>query len=116
MYILAYHLNKIGDYEAAEPIFREAIIILQDNFSNEHLHTNIVKFGLGGCLTQLKQYNEAEIYLLESFSFMREKRGIKDRFTKNVISSIIKLYKAWGKPDKVKEYEALLPDTTDVSH
>ena len=63
-----------------------------------------------------QQYNEAEIYLLESFSFMREKRGIKDRFTKNVISSIIKLYKAWGKPDKVKEYEALLPDTTDVSH
>jgi len=110
---LAFLLYIKGDYKAAEPLYREAIEIQQKALLEDHWITSHIKSGLSSCLTGLKSYKEAELLLLESYPLLKEKRGENDKYTIKALNRIIELYEAWGKPEKVVEYKALLPDSTD---
>jgi tetratricopeptide (TPR) repeat protein len=105
-----------GNYSKAEELYREALAIQQNKLPTSHWQTAKTMSNLGGCLTKLKRYQEAETLLLESYPLLKEKRGTDDKYTNKALNRIIELYQAWDKPEKVAEYKAFLPDTTDVSH
>ena len=107
---------KMGDYDGAEPLFREILEIRQKALSQDNWRTARSMNGLGGCLTKLNRFEEAESLLLESYSLLKEKRDANDKYTIEALNNIIELYNDWNKPEKVKEYEALISDTTDVLH
>ena len=112
---LALLLVKNGDCIGAVQLFREAIEIRLKTLPGGHWITSRTKSNLGKCLTKLKSFQEAESLLLECYMNLKEERGKSDKFTLETLNRIIALYKAWDKPEKVAEYEALLPDSTAVS-
>ena len=59
----------------------------------------------GHCLLKLHRYPRAEPLLLESYAVIRDHFGEADRRTRETRRWIIELYEAWGKPDKVREWQ-----------
>jgi hypothetical protein len=102
-------LNDNGKNKDAEPLFRESLNIMRKTLSEDHWELASTKSRLGGCLTGLKQFEEAEPLLVESYPILKSKRGEKNKHTQKALSYIIDLYKAWGKPEKAAEYRAMLP-------
>lgn len=98
-------------YLEAEIFYREALQIRRKKLTEGHLKTYQSLYELGNCLVLLEHFNEAEILLLESYPKFIEVRGQNDKYSLIILNYIIKLYKAWDKPEKVKEYEALLPES-----
>ena len=112
---LAKLLVAKRDYTGAEILYRKAIEIRLKVLSENHWLMARTFNRLGECLTHLKSYKEAEPLLLDSYHQLNEKRSGNDKYTIKALNRIIKLYEVWGKPEKVAEYKALLPDSVDVS-
>lgn len=106
---------KMNDYIAAEPLFREILKIQRNAFPSGNWRTARTKNSLGKCLAELNRFIEAEPLILEGYTTLKEKRGETDKYTITALNNIIELYNDWDKPDKVKEYEALLPVTKTTS-
>ena len=64
---------------------------------------------LGGCLTGLGRYAEAEALFLEVYPALRSQRGNDSPDTLEVLSRLINLYEIWGRGDQAARYRALLP-------
>ncbi len=62
----------------------------------------------GGCLVALQRYDQAEPLLLESYTILKAKRGERNRLTQETVKRLVALYEAWGKPEKVAQYRAVL--------
>ena len=65
----------------------------------------------GRCLTDLKQYDEAEVQLLAAHQGELAMRGERHKNTQEVLANLVHLYESWGKPDKVAEWRARLAAT-----
>jgi len=92
----------------AEPLLREGLTIYRSSMEKGHWQIARVESVLGGCLVALQRFEEAELLLLESYRTLKAKRGDKDKHTQQALNRMIKLYEAWGKPDKAGEYRAAL--------
>jgi serine/threonine-protein kinase len=101
-------LTDRGNPQEAEPLLREGLAIRLKALSKDHWLTAHAKNALGGCLTELQRYNEAEPLLLESISIMKAHHGEQSEQTRQAVSRLIKLYEAWGKPEKAARYRAVL--------
>jgi hypothetical protein len=66
----------------------------------------VAESALGGCLTRLHRYDEAESLLLGSYQILMAKRNASPA-TRQARQHLIDLYSAWGKPDKAREYAAI---------
>lgn len=106
-------LVTVGRYSEAEPLFREAIQVQKKIKDKNDWKTARYMNRLGGCLVKQKRFEEAEPLLLESYPVIEEERGATDKFTLNALNRVIELYESWNKLDKVTEYKALLPDSTN---
>jgi tetratricopeptide (TPR) repeat protein len=104
-----------GKYVEAEEKMRNIIEIREQVFPADSWMITDSKAKWGNCLAKLKRYEEAETILLESYPILKLEPGEDHPATKAAIKYIINLYKTWGKPEKIAEYEAFLPDTTAVS-
>jgi serine/threonine protein kinase/tetratricopeptide (TPR) repeat protein len=105
---LADLLMQRGDHGDAEPLIREALSIQGSIFSEDHWQIAASKSRLGKCLTALRRYDEAEPLLLECYPVMKEEYSEDHQRTKDVLEAIIRLYEAWGKPEKADEYRSFL--------
>ena len=105
-----YHLGNLlfekGDYEEAEFLLLDSLKIRQQALPGGHLRTIESRRELGQCLAKLKRYDEAEKLLLENFRLLELKKD--DTEIIKALNHIIELYRAWGKPEKISEYEAIL--------
>jgi hypothetical protein len=64
------------------------------------------------CLVELGRYDEAEPLLLESYPNLRP---LPDADTRETLRYLVKLYDAWGKPEKAAEWRAKLREEEDVN-
>ena len=102
-----------GDARAAEPALEEVCRIYRSTLGEGRWSTACAESARGGCLVALRRYDQAEPLLIESERIMRNLRGPRDRYVREGLQRIIALYEAWGKPDKVAEYRAILDHPGD---
>ena len=97
---------------AAVPLLEECLAIQSQSLPRNHRRRALAENLLGGCLTQLARYDEAESHLLQSYPVLHDKRGTNHRETIAVLRNIVSLYDSWGKPEKAAEYRSLLEEAT----
>jgi eukaryotic-like serine/threonine-protein kinase len=75
---------------------------------------------LGASLAGQKKYEEAESLLLASYSGMMERRAkmpVPDQYgIERALEWIVRLYGAWGKPEKAAEWSKKLPPSNSSMH
>jgi eukaryotic-like serine/threonine-protein kinase len=101
-------LTERGEARNAEPLLHEAVENYRNALPAGHWLTADAESVLGGCLVALKRYEEAEPLLTKSYPILKASRGERAARTRQALDRLIRFYQAWGKPDKVAQYRALL--------
>ncbi len=96
------------NYAEATQLYRKVLALRRESLSDDHKTVIDAKNSLGGALTGLKRYKEAEELLLESYQQSLKTRGSKDGRTQRAMRKLIELYKASGQSNQVEEFSNLL--------
>ncbi|MGH9940356.1 MAG: tetratricopeptide repeat protein, partial [Blastocatellia bacterium] len=99
-------LISSGRPARAAPYLREALEKLQASPIRSTSDLFSAAGILGECLTLLKRYAEAERLLNESYTGFQLVRGEKSVAMVQARQRWVKLYEAWGKPDKAAQFRA----------
>ncbi len=103
--VVAYHLQ--GKFVAAEPLVREYLDSLRKS-RPEAWERFLAESLLGANLAGQKKYAEAEPLLVEGYRGMDARKGKMVRAERHFLNEAkqwtIKLYEAWGKPEKLAEW------------
>ena len=105
---LARALTDVGEYESAEPLFRQCLAILEKRVPEGHRFRVSVNREYGHCLIGLGRYAEAEVILLPNYEWWRRERGANNRYALRAAQYLADLYDAWGKPQIAAEWRAKL--------
>ena len=100
----------------SEPVLRECLAIREKLLPDEWTTFNTRSL-LGGGLLGQRKYAEAEPLIVSGYEDMKAREAkipppSKPGFTE-ASERVLKLYEAWGKPDKVAEWRAKLAKPTD---
>jgi eukaryotic-like serine/threonine-protein kinase len=106
---LATIYDRMGRYSEAEAAFTEAIEGMRRVLGENHTRTCKSLSALAFMYVRLKRYEDAERAALAAYQGYSRSMGPEHEFTTGMISQLEKLYTAWGKPDKVAEWRARLP-------
>ncbi|MEY2479529.1 MAG: eukaryotic-like serine/threonine-protein kinase [Verrucomicrobiota bacterium] len=101
---LGLTLTREGKATEGEPYLREAIALRKKILPSGDVKILPSLGGLGECLTAQKRYAEAEALLLDSFNELKLKLGDQEKRTVEARQRLLKLYEAWGKPDRAAPY------------
>jgi eukaryotic-like serine/threonine-protein kinase len=93
-----------GDCPEAERLLRESTEGLRRTIPQERTRVALNQRALGGCLTRMGRFGDAEAELLASYNTLRKEQRSDDRFTRKTAEHLIELYTAWGKPEHAAEY------------
>jgi len=96
-----------GDPNDAAEILRDVLAISRKTLSDDHWSTVYAESALGACLTALARYDEAEPLLVRSYTIMHRLRGSADRYVREALQRVIRLYHALDRPDKEAKYRAM---------
>jgi serine/threonine-protein kinase len=96
-----------GRCDEALPLYRQVLDAYLKTLAPDHWMANRTRSHMGGCLTRLKRYREAEPLLLTAHAGLKAARGDQNDLTRRAVSRLIELYEAWGKPDQAAPYRAL---------
>jgi serine/threonine protein kinase/predicted Zn-dependent protease len=103
-------LMATGRAAEAEPLLREALAIRRQLLFAGHPRVANAESMLGGCLTALQRYAEAEPLLLAGYETLHRADQLKlwalPRWRRKAHERLVKLYEAWDKPDKAQEWRA----------
>ena len=99
-----------GKLDEAEPYYREALEVYRQVLGDEHPYTLTSINTMGWLLQAQGKLDEAEPLLLEGYTILESSLPGARRAQKlpPAIERLIKLYDAWGKPDKADEWRAKL--------
>ena len=111
---LARVLKEKGDCEAAEPFFQRAIDTFQRSLEPDHWRVARARGDYGACLTELGRFRDAEEQLLAGYGGLKAGVGEQDKRTQKAVSGLIRLYEAWGMPEKAAKHHALLKGTNQA--
>jgi tetratricopeptide (TPR) repeat protein len=103
--------SNMGDYEAAEPLLREALQMRQHTLEANHPDIAVNQRELGGCLAALHRFAEARSLLLQSYETLRDEQGADHQDTRRTLERLATLYEEWGKPERAEAMEARLAET-----
>ena len=92
-----------------EARLRESLTISRQAFPQGHVQIQTTENILGGCLTSMKRYAEAEPLLTSSYAVIAKQAGTGHPRTQAALNRVIQLYEAWDKPTKATEWRAKLP-------
>lgn len=87
----------------AEPLAREALGIFRAKMPKSWRVADTESV-LGGCLTALGRFSEAEPLLLESYPILQKDKGDGAKHAAEARQRIVDLYTAWGKPERLAAY------------
>jgi serine/threonine protein kinase/tetratricopeptide (TPR) repeat protein len=99
-------LMDLGRAREAEPFFRESLELRRRSLPPGHWLVAAAESSLGACLGARGRYGEAEGLLLRGYEGLKASRGDAHPLTIDTRRRLVTLYKAWGKPDRAREYEA----------
>jgi eukaryotic-like serine/threonine-protein kinase len=111
MAVFGQSLIQRGQWSAAESVLRECLTIREKSQPDEWSTFN-TRSTLGGSLLSQKKYAEAEALIVEGYEGMKAREARipppgKPRLT-DAAERVVKLYEAWGKPEKAAEWRARL--------
>jgi tetratricopeptide (TPR) repeat protein len=89
---------------------RAALGAAEASLPEGHLKIARYRDHVGGCLTALGEFAEAERELLKAHESMDRQLGEVHPYTQKVIENLIALYRAWGKPAESAEWRARLEE------
>ncbi|MCB0716877.1 MAG: serine/threonine protein kinase [Bacteroidetes bacterium] len=93
-----------GDFEAGIARFDDAIRIYTDRLGPDHWYTAVLKSGLGSCYAEAGRFGESEALLLGARVVLQSSRGPADFYVRMATERLVSAYKAWGKPDEVRQW------------
>src|SRR5262249_11807712 len=98
-----------GQYDEAEPLLRECLVICEKKRPDDWQRFR-AQCLLGGSLLGQKKYAEAEALLLEGYDGMKQReRKVsaqrRERDIPGAVERLVKLYDAWGKPEKAATWK-----------
>ena len=96
-------------FEEAESLLSQALDGRQRKLGNDHPATLESMHDIGKLNLEQGQYEEAEAKLIEAYEGRTGKLGPEHPHTGETVECLVKLYEAWGKPAKAKEWQAKLP-------
>ncbi len=102
--MLGMCLLKKDRHADAEPILRECLALRGKQMPDHWLRYNAMSL-LGESLAVQKKYAEAEPLLLQGYEQLRPPKARAHR-KREALERVVKLYDAWGKPNKAKEWRA----------
>jgi tetratricopeptide (TPR) repeat protein len=101
---------RSGRATQGEPLLRESLDICRHAFPEGTWPAADTESRLGGCLTALRKFTEAEPLLLSGYQGLQSTPGAPLPRKLQAGERIVKLYETWGKADKAAEWRAkLLP-------
>jgi eukaryotic-like serine/threonine-protein kinase len=106
---LGWLLTQTGRAKEGEQRLREGLKICQRAWGDHHWLPADAESRLGGCLTALGQFADAEKLLLGSYQTLQSARGTPPERAVEAADRIVKLYEIWGKPDKAAQWRASRP-------
>ena len=101
----------LGQYDEAERLYREVIRLKRIVLGESHPSTGQSVWQLGLMYKEQGRYEEAVSNLLAAHNAYIDSFGIDDRRATSILSSLVEIYVAWGKPEKAAEYRAFLNET-----
>jgi len=105
---LAALLVRTGKFEEAERYYLEVIALYNKIYTENNFNTATVRSLLGECLTKTKKFPQAEKLLVESLAIIKGQFGQDHPRTQATVRRLVALYEAWGKPQKMAVYQAML--------
>ncbi len=111
-------LNAQERYEESEPLGRESVETGEEVLGADHWRVAGARSLLGQAIAGQERYEEAEPLLLEGHAGLDAAlpAGRKPQKLPPAIERLVRLYEAWGKPDKAAEWRAKLsePDEEEI--
>ena len=108
MAVLGRALGSLGELAEAEGWLRESWRIRQEQFPSGHWLIASSEKVLGEHLILQGRYPAAETHLLRSEQALTAARGEGAEIVRDVRNSLVRLYTAWNKPDRVAAWQARL--------
>src|SRR5262249_49366432 len=120
-------LTRQGRAKEGEPLLRQGLEICRTGYplsswttadaTTPRLDwaTATAESRLGGCLTALGQFADAENFLLGSYQTLQNAGGTPPQRRMEAVDRIIKLYESWGQPGKAAEWRANRPSVTKAA-
>ena len=105
---LATTLIRHGKHAEAEALLQECLDIRRFALPEGHRRTARTMGLLGGLLTTLEQFPEAEPLLLRSYADVEDNEEIATTTTARALERLTALYNAWERPDRLVEYQMRL--------
>jgi hypothetical protein len=109
--VLALNLQKQAKWREAEAALRECLDIRTKAIPDGWLRFNTIS-QLGGALLGQARYAEAEPLVIQGYEGMKAREATIPKPGKSRLSEAaerpLRLYEAWGKPEKVAEWKLKL--------
>ena len=102
-----------GRYTEAEALWLELLERSRRLMGDEHVHTLSSMQAVAMAYFAQGKYAEAEPLLLEAYERLQQGAEAPPEEKRAVLEALIKLYDAWGKPDKAAEWRGKLGEESD---
>ncbi|MCG8404983.1 MAG: serine/threonine-protein kinase [Phycisphaerales bacterium] len=102
---LANIAQKEGRTAEAHALLSDCLDILADNLPQSKMRHAQIQSRIGDCLIELGRYSEAEEYLTQSQPVLKADFGPAHKNTLAGRDRLVRLYEAWGQPDKAAEWK-----------
>jgi hypothetical protein len=107
--VLGLSLLDEGRARQAEPLLRESPDLRCRSLPAGHWLIASSEGVLGGCLTALHRYREAERLLLRAHAAMSATLGETHERTVDTRRKLVALYETWGRPAKAEAFRLPAP-------
>lgn len=101
---VAVAMLRRGDCAGAIPLLRRSADIYEQAVNEDFWVPNAIRVNLGRCLTETKQYAEAERVLLASNERLSRVLGDTSSTARGARSRLVQLYEAWGRPARAAAF------------
>ncbi len=108
---LAVTHDHLGQYDEADTLFATAVTGARSAFQPGDKRIGMHLAAHGALLIKVNRYEQAQDALLEAYDILESAVGPADEQTIQVVRNSLKLYEAWGKPDKAAEWHELAPES-----